>query len=134
MSKIKSESIDFDVWFQLALKDPEAFERKRKLLVEATIENAPVDKQERLRCLQWRIDRVRDLSSTPMSACIKISRLMWDNVVGSNGLLENLQELSQLNKNMIEGKPNDLSPKNTKSEAADVLPFPIGKETDKAGL
>lgn len=133
MSKSKSEGIDFDAWFQLAQQDPEAFERKRKHLVETTIENAPQDKQERLRCLQWRIDRVRDLSSTPMSACIKISRMMWDNVLGSNGLLENLQELSQQSKNLLEGKTTDLSPSKPHN-AADVLPFPIGKETDKAGL
>ena len=32
---------------------------------------------ERLRRLQWRIDRLREQAGNPMAACVQISNLMW---------------------------------------------------------
>jgi len=33
--------------------------------------------RERLRGLQWRIDRLREQASNPLAACVQISNLMW---------------------------------------------------------
>jgi len=66
--------IDFDHWSQLARTDPESFERQRSALLDACIARAPQSHQERLRRLQWRIDRIRE---TSMAACVRISDLMW---------------------------------------------------------
>jgi hypothetical protein len=44
-----------------------------------------------MRKLQWRIDRERDLSKNPMAACIKLSQMMWDAVLGEQGLLETIK-------------------------------------------
>ncbi len=78
MSQAKPASrIDFDQWSQLAKRDPESFERQRSALLDACIARASRSHQDRLRRLQWRIDRVRDTASNPMAACVAISDMMW---------------------------------------------------------
>lgn len=110
-------TIDFDRWAQLAVSDPAAFEIARQQVMDAVISQAPVARQQRLRCLQWRIDRVRDLSQTPMAACLQLSRMMWDSVVGPGGLLESFQELG-----VREGR--QIVPKKSAKVAAEVITFP----------
>ena len=84
---------DFDAWVELARQDPQAFEEKRKHIIEAAIQGAPKEKQQRLRCLQWKLDKIRETSRTPMMACLQINRLLWENVTGEHGLLNSLQQL-----------------------------------------
>jgi len=84
---------DFDAWAELARNDPQEFELKRKLLIERAIMRAPADKQQRLRCLQWKLDQIRNLASTPMAACLQINRLLWENIISEHGLLHCLQRL-----------------------------------------
>jgi hypothetical protein len=87
---------DFDAWEELARKDPQAFELERKLLIERAIMKAPAGKQQRLRCLQWKLDQVRDLASTPMAACLQINRLLWEHICSERGLLHSLERLQTL--------------------------------------
>jgi len=84
---------DFDAWVKLARQDPQAFEEKRKRIIEDAIQEAPAHKQQRLRCLQWKLDKIRETSRTPMIACLHINRLLWENVTGEDGLLNRLQQL-----------------------------------------
>jgi hypothetical protein len=84
---------DFDAWVELARQDPQAFEEKRKRIIEDAIQGAPAHKQQRLRCLQWKLDKIRETSRTPMLACLHINRLLWENVTGEHGLLNSLQQL-----------------------------------------
>jgi hypothetical protein len=84
---------DFDAWVNLARQDPQAFEEKRKHLIEDAIQGAPAHKQQRLRCLQWKLDKIRETSRTPMIACLHINRLLWESVTGEHGLLNRLQRL-----------------------------------------
>jgi len=84
---------DFDAWVKLARQDPQAFEEKRKRIIEEAIQGAPAHKQQRLRCLQWKLDKIRETSRTPMIACLHINRLLWENVTGEHGLLNRLQQL-----------------------------------------
>lgn len=84
---------DFDAWVELARQDPQAFEEKRKHIIEDAIQGAPAHKQQRLRCLQWKLDKIRETSRTPMIACLHINRLLWENVTGEHGLLNSLQQL-----------------------------------------
>jgi hypothetical protein len=86
---------DFDAWVELARQDPQAFEEKRKNIIEAAIQGAPEQKQQRLRCLQWKLDKIRETSRTPMMACLQINRLLWENVTGEHGLLNSLQHLQR---------------------------------------
>lgn len=85
--------IDFDEWSRLAREDPEAFEARRRLLIEIAIATAPRARQQRLRGLQWRIDHERGRAPTPMAACVRISRMMWESVQGENGLLAAMEAL-----------------------------------------
>jgi len=84
---------DFDAWVKLARQDPQAFEDKRKRIIEEAIQGASAHKQQRLRCLQWKLDKIRETSRTPMIACLHINRLLWENVTGEHGLLNKLQQL-----------------------------------------
>lgn len=85
--------IDFDYWLQLAQDDPERFESLRSATLESHISKAPEAQQNRLRCLQWRIDRMRENAKTPMAACINISNLMWDS---AQHLVLSCQHLQQV--------------------------------------
>ena len=87
---------DFDAWAELARKDPEAFELERKLLIERAIMKAPAEKRQRLRCLQWKLDQIRDLASTPMAACLQINRLLWEHICSERGLLRSIERLQSL--------------------------------------
>ena len=85
--------INFDTWSELANTDPDAFERQRTDLVDSVIELSNKERQQRLRRLQWRIDQVRARAPTPLAACIRLSSMMWDSVMGEGGLHETLQTL-----------------------------------------
>jgi len=76
--KEQLDNIDFDHWSEVARTDPDMFETMRSEVIAACIDSAPRDRQQRLRGLQWQIDCLRAQSSNPLSACIKISRMMWD--------------------------------------------------------
>jgi hypothetical protein len=88
------DDFNFDNWRQLAQEDPEAFEVARTGLVCELIEQAPEEFRQRLEGLQWRIDMVRRQARTPMAAYLKISNMMWESVLGKNGLVEHLERLA----------------------------------------
>lgn len=90
------QTMDFDQWQELAESDPETFESARLTMIDEVIESAPPAQQKRLRCLQWRIDQERRLSNNPLGACIRLSSMMWDSVIGEEGLLDSLQRLSDM--------------------------------------
>ena len=86
--------VDFEKWSELANSDPEAFECRRAELIEQMIANLPAHRQQRMRCLQWKIDQIRARAGNPLSACIKLSDLMWDSLLGPGGLREVLEGAS----------------------------------------
>jgi len=83
----------FDDWARLASEDPASFETARRLMIDSLIEAAPTPLQARLRGLQWQIDQVRAMTPTPLGACAKISNLMWEKLLGPEGLVEQLERL-----------------------------------------
>lgn len=88
-----SQDFDFDAWAELAKRDPAAFEQLRSDTIEALLQQVPANRQHRLRGLQWRIDRTRERASNPMAACIRISQMMWDSLLGPGGLLDALERI-----------------------------------------
>lgn len=80
----------FDDWKDLAASDPEAFEQRRREVIEQFISSIPPERQLRLRRLQWRIDMERRRCSNPVQSCLSLYTMMWDSVYGSNGLQEAL--------------------------------------------
>ena len=95
MPLVKQHKLDFDFLTGLAKSDPLRFESLRKATIEAFIAGLPDDRQERMQQLQWRIDQVRR-SHSPMGACIKISGMMWDHLLGPKGLVGLLQGAEQV--------------------------------------
>ena len=89
------QRVDFDEWSQLANRDPEGFERRREALIEDFLRRQHPHRRERLRRLQWRIDRERERSGSPLGACLRLSDLMWDSFAGAGGLLEQLRALRE---------------------------------------
>lgn len=108
--------IDFDTWARLAETDPERFEDLRDRVLNYCITRARSDHQDRLRCLQWRINQVRNTASNPLSACISISNMMWDTFGHLGEAYEDLQHGRRPSR-----------------QDAQVLPFPgQAQERDKA--
>ena len=83
---------NFDEWAALALSDPQAFEVQRQEVIDRAIRAAPAARQEKLRRIQWKLDQIRRTSRTPMAACLRMNRLLWESVSGDNGLLARLQQ------------------------------------------
>ena len=79
MAEHSTDNIDFEYWVTLAATDPQKFEQLRQDKISAIIENAPSQRQQRLRGLQWRIDIIRDQhKDSAIEACLAISELMWE--------------------------------------------------------
>ena len=104
---------DFDHWATLARQNPESFETERTRVIEAAIRRAPRQKQQRLRCLQWKLDQIRKTSSTPMVASLRMNRLLWEMVTGEDGLIERLNYLHAADKS-----------RQMPRYRAEILPFP----------
>jgi hypothetical protein len=68
----------FDELKNLADHDPDALEALRQRLIEKTINNANEDFRRRLRGLQFQIDMERQRASNPLSACLRMSRMMHE--------------------------------------------------------
>lgn len=81
-----------DELIKLAEQDPQALEDLRQREINALIDSAPADMQRRLRGLQFQIDAKRQLSKTPMAACIAISQMMFDSVYELNDALNGTKE------------------------------------------
>lgn len=81
---------DFSYWMDLALNDPEQFESKRTEAIYQVIQRAPAETRIRLERLQWRVDRMRERSSSPMAATLELSRMMWDSF---HALRDHYQEI-----------------------------------------
>lgn len=86
MKEVDFNRFDFDAMTAIAKENPTEFERLRQQAIDEAIENAPPERRARLRGLQWRIDQERR-NRTPLSACIRISRMMWDQLMESGGFL-----------------------------------------------
>lgn len=121
---MKHENIElnFDFWSNMAHRNPDSFEDMRVLVINEFIDSVPMEKQESLRRLQWRIDQERRLTRTPMAACLIISRMMWDTVLGDGGMIDHMQDLSGLLQNNPVVRPR------LGRKPGQVLPFycPVG--------
>ena len=92
-------SFNFDEWLELSKRDPRSFENRRLESIEEFINSVPEDKQHRLRCLQWKIDRVREKMPTPLAACVAISDMMWDSLDKLNQLYHDCEAVTSTQQN-----------------------------------
>lgn len=94
MNNDHDDDFCFDDWADLARRDPVGFESARRKVLESLIESAPPARRRRLEGLQWQIDRERELADNPLSACLRLSSMMWDKVLGEGGLVEGLEQVA----------------------------------------
>ncbi len=113
MNPEKATGFQFDEWSRLAARDPAGFEERRRAVIADFIEGCPAARRQRLRSVQWRVDRERERSATPLAACIRLSEMMWRSFAGESGLRESLRRL----------RAGEAAPANAKS--AQVLPFRV---------
>lgn len=118
-----NNNFDFEKWSRLANTDPEAFEQHRSQVINNFIQDLPEERQQRIRCLQWRVDGIRRTSKTPMAACIEISRMMWDSVKGESGLLSALYHLQSVTGYSSVENDDDFNI-NFPTKSATILTFP----------
>ncbi len=91
----KTQDFNFDEWAHLFEKDSEAFEKKRQNEINQLIAGLSDQSRGRMKKLQWRIDKERERSSSPMESCLRVHNMMWDSVYGERGLLYGLELLIQ---------------------------------------
>ncbi len=85
---------DFDEWAKLYETDPEAFERKRKEVLEAEIMKAPVENRAMLRILQLECDAAHK-TMDPMEATVAISEMMIHKLNQLKAPLTALREIAE---------------------------------------
>lgn len=98
-------TFDFDYWKDMAERNPAAFFRERKAIIDGFIEGRTPEKAESLRLLQDEIDFLRACAGTPMSACRTVTRMLEANVVELGVQSSKLREASL---RMFEALPDDL--------------------------
>jgi Protein of unknown function (DUF3135) len=80
----------------------------RKECLDELIEQAPEHFRQRMEGLQWQVDVLRERSANPMAACLSISQMMWDSVVGERGLLEALEAPSSMERSKADPRPQNI--------------------------
>lgn len=101
-NKEPNKEFDFDHWVQLAQEDPDQFEIQRQQKIEQMIESVPEEIRHRIKGLQWQIDQARTSAKNPMASCLKISSMMWDTVLGDDGLVQTIENLGKTPKHSQE--------------------------------
>jgi hypothetical protein len=95
-TSVHKQKFDFDMWSELSKKDPQAFEAMRQKALQDFIGSVPESKQHRLRCLQWKVDKVRENQKTPLAACVAISDMMWDSLERLNQLYYDYENVTKV--------------------------------------
>lgn len=71
-----SIDFDFDEWKELYARNPEEAERRREEMIAAVINAESEEKRERLKGLQWRINKVRERhKDSPLGSAIALFML-----------------------------------------------------------
>lgn len=103
----------FDELKNLADHNPDALEALRQHLIEKTINSAGEDFRRRLRGLQFQIDMERQRASNPLSACLRMSRMMH----------ERLQQMAD--SLSCTADTSNISLPGNSASANNIIPFPL---------
>ncbi len=83
---------DFDEWADLYERDPAEFERKRRQVLDAEIQKAPVEQRLRLKLIQLECD-VYHTTLDPMEATAKMTEMLIKKAKELKGPLTSLREI-----------------------------------------
>ena len=78
---------NFDEWADLAKSDPQAFEVKRKSLIDDVISQAPEEHRKRLQGIQWRLDAERKICKNDLVYLEKVYGQMIDSLFNLRNVL-----------------------------------------------
>lgn len=104
---------NFDDWFDLLKQSPDAFEAKRKEVINLLIVSKP-NNQVRLRAMQFSIDSRRLRFKSPLNSCIWISSKM-------------MQSYTQLQTELNRCSTNSTAKQ--KLSSAEIINFPMSLST-----
>lgn len=116
-----------DALVRLASADPEAFEALRHQLIEDLINRAPESARLRLRGIQYRVEAIRSVSSSPLGATVKIYDLMRKSFLLMD---QRLQELVAQSATLPLPAIEPLSSQRPTKRTATVIGFPLRARRD----
>lgn len=108
----------------MARDDPGGYEEFRREIIENFIENAPERLRPRLRGIQFKVDCLRQLSTSNLGATAKIYELMWSSFLALNC---NWQEFLRLKDGVPPARHAGDSAGKHAAKSAQVLQFPAGQ-------
>ena len=120
-SNDSGSEFDFDEWVELAKEDPDAFEARRDALLQEAIDQAPLHFRKKLHGLQFQVDMIRERSTHPLGACVRISSMMMDSLFTSES------EGSKNSSSALEGDTRRGTGK------SNLIPFPA-RRVDRRSL
>lgn len=85
----------FEVMTKLAKNHPKLLEDLRQDMINELIDSAPLDKQRRLRGLQFKIDMEIRKSKTPVASCMQLSKMMMESFSELSDALHAIKEPSK---------------------------------------
>lgn len=85
----------FEVMTKLAKNHPKLLEDLRQDMINELIDSAPLDKQRRLRGLQFKIDMEIRKSKTPVASCMQLSKMMMESLSELSDALRAIKEPSK---------------------------------------
>lgn len=109
----------FDELKKLAEQDPDKLEALRQQWVEETISDAPEKFQRRLRGLQFQIDMEREKAKNPVSACVRVSKMMHDSLAK---LYETITQESAIS---VEAPSATPAKEHSQVSVGEVIQFPF---------
>ena len=92
----------FEVMTKLAKNHPKLLEDLRQDMINELIDSAPLDKQRRLRGLQFKIDMEIRKSKTPVASCMQLSKMMMESFSELSDALHAIKEPSKETENNAE--------------------------------
>ena len=107
----------------MARDDPVGYEEFRREIIENFIDNAPERLKPRLRGIQFRVDCLRQLSTSSLGATVRIYELMWGSFLALNS---NWQEFVRIKDGVSRTRYSSGSAGKHPARNAQVLQFPVG--------
>jgi|GEM_PF-4511591 len=81
----------FEQWAKLAKENPQALEQARQEAIKNLINRLPANQTQRLKALQWRIDKERVLAESPYDSASQLHRLLREKLTNASRLIETLK-------------------------------------------
>jgi len=109
-----------EVLSQLALNDTQAYEALCSQLIKDFIDSAPEKYKPRLLGLQFRVDGIRRLSSSPLGATMKVHQMMLESFLSLN---QCWQDFIELNSKRIDQQVPTQDTESPPTRSAQIIEF-----------